>query len=334
VGQDDVVEQFLTSFFAGGHCLLIGVPGLAKTLMIKSLSEILSLTFSRIQFTPDLLPGDITGADIIVEDKASHQRVFKFLKGPIFANIVLADEINRTPPKTQSALLEAMEEGMVTVGGNRYELETPFLVLATQNPIEQEGTYPLPVAALDRFMFNVVVDYPTKEDEKKIVKSTLSFTKDPVRKVLDRKEILELLQIVRRVHTPPDVLQFATDLVRVSRPKSPNSPQFIKDFLLWGSSPRGSQCMIVAGKARAMLHGRYQVTKDDIIAVAKPILRHRLIRSYHAEAEGVSTDDMTDKLLRHMTGEPEPGTAVEKTGFWESLFSGKKSKPAALAKSA
>ncbi len=317
VGQDAVLEQFLISFFGGGHCLLIGVPGLAKTLMIKSMSEILSLSFSRIQFTPDLLPADIVGTDVIVQDKATRQRQTKFLNGPIFANVVLADEINRTPPKTQAALLEAMEERRVTIGGTTYDLDPPFFVLATQNPIEQEGTYQLPIAALDRFMFNIYVDYPTLDEEHEIIKLTLPTTREAVHQLLPRDEIQSLLNIVRNVNAPEPVMQLATSLGRASRPKSPSAPKEVRDFLNWGAGPRGPQFLVIAAKARAMLHGHYTVKAEDVIAVAKPVLRHRLIPNYHAEAEGKTVDWVIDRLVRHVTGEPEP--VAETPSFWKRV---------------
>ncbi len=317
VGQDAVLEQFLTSFFAGGHCLLIGVPGLAKTLMIKSMAEILSLSFSRIQFTPDLLPADIVGTDVIVEDKSTRQRQTKFLRGPIFANVVLADEINRTPPKTQAALLESMEERRVTVGGNPYDLEPPFFVLATQNPIEQEGTYQLPIAALDRFMFNIYVDYPSFDEEQEIIKLTLPTSRQKVEQLLSKEDILSLLNIVRNVNAPEPVIQLATSIARASRPKAPSAPKEVRDYLNWGAGPRAPQCLIFAGKARAMLHGRYTVKAEDIVAATKPVLRHRLIANYHAEAEGKSIDAVIDRIVRHVTGEPEP--VAETPSFWKRV---------------
>jgi MoxR-like ATPase len=297
VGQEAVIEQLLISIFARGHCILEGVPGLAKTLMISSLAQSLSLTFRRIQFTPDLMPSDITGTEVIQEDKTTGTRQFKFLRGPIFANVILADEINRTPPKTQAALLEAMQERQVTVGGERYPLEAPFFVLATQNPIEQEGTYPLPEAQQDRFMFKVFVDYPTEKEELDIVKQTTSAASVELQKILAGSEIMNLQSIVRRVPAADDVVTYATTLVRRTRVTQPDAPSFIKEWLSWGAGPRASQYLILGGKARAVLEGRYHVTKEDIQAVAKPVLRHRIITNFNAEAEGITTDKVVEKLI-------------------------------------
>lgn len=297
VGQNDVVDQLLISLFSRGHCILVGVPGLAKTLLIKTLSETLNLSFSRIQFTPDLMPGDITGTDIIEENAETGHKQFKFVKGPIFANIVLADEINRTPPKTQAALLQAMQEYKVTAGGNTFDLSAPFFVLATQNPIEQEGTYPLPEAQLDRFMFNLKLDYPTFEQEIEIISQTTSNRKVDVQQILNAEEILNLQHITREVAVPDSVLKFAVNLVSMSRPGNDIAPDYVKQYMSWGAGPRASQNLILAGKTRALSQGRFNVADEDIQALAKPILRHRLVNNYTAEAEGITTDVLIEKLL-------------------------------------
>ncbi|HVY61236.1 MAG TPA: MoxR family ATPase [Planctomycetota bacterium] len=297
VGMTDVVDKLLMALFSGGHCLLVGVPGLAKTLLISSLSEILSLKFRRIQFTPDLMPSDITGTEIIAQNAETGERHFQFAPGPIFAHLVLADEINRTPPKTQAALLEAMEEHQVTSAGKRYPLEQPFYVLATQNPIEQEGTYPLAVAQLDRFMFEVRVSYPTFEEEYKIASMTTSGYQAKLEPLISREEILELLQIVRKVEIGEDVLQYATRIARATRAGAKGTPDFVKDWLTWGVGPRGGAFMILAAKSRAMLDGRARATAADVRAVATPVLRHRLIPSYHAEAEGVTPEKIVARLV-------------------------------------
>ena len=297
VGQDEVVDELFMALFCRGHGLLIGVPGLAKTLMISTLSKVLSLSFNRIQFTPDLMPADITGTEVIQEDKTSGGREFKFLAGPIFANVILADEINRTPPKTQAALLEAMQEYQVTVGGQRHELQKPFFVLATQNPIEQEGTYPLPEAQLDRFMFMVKVDYPTVEDEREILRRTTEDRKADVQAILSAEEIFELQDIVRRVPIADAVLDYALRLTRATRLTTEDAPDWIKEWLQWGAGPRASQNLVLGAKARALLQGRFYVSAEDIRAVAKPVLRHRLITSFAAEAEGITTDKVIERLL-------------------------------------
>jgi MoxR-like ATPase len=297
IGMDQVIDELLISVFSRGHCLLVGVPGLAKTLLISSLAETLSLSFSRIQFTPDLMPADITGTEVIQEDKSSGSREFKFLPGPVFANVILADEINRTPPKTQAALLEAMQEHQVTAGGRKYPLEEPFFVLATENPIEQEGTYPLPEAQLDRFMFNVKVAYPSNEEELAIMKLTTSNETPELRKVLDAKQIIDLQETVRRVPIADPVVQYAVRLVRATRLETDEAPSFIKESLAWGAGPRATQNLILGGKARALLQGRLYVAVEDIRAVAHPVLRHRLITNYTAEAEGLTTDAIIDQLL-------------------------------------
>jgi MoxR-like ATPase len=296
VGQDEVVEQLLMAIFARGHCLLVGVPGLAKTLMISTLARALSLSFSRIQFTPDLMPSDITGTEVIQENKTTGDRSFQFLKGPIFANIVLADEINRTPPKTQAALLEAMQEHQVTAGGTKHQLDEPFFVLATQNPIEQEGTYPLPEAQLDRFMFNTLVDYPSEDEEFEIVKRTTTVIKQEIEPVLSGEEIRELQDLVRRVPIADDVLRYAMKLTRATRVRSPSAPDFVKEWLSWGAGPRASQYLTLGGKARAVLRGRHHVSRADIDAVALPVLRHRIITNFSAEAEGITADKVIEDL--------------------------------------
>jgi len=307
VGMDQVIDEVLISIFARGHCLLVGVPGLAKTLLVSTLARALSLSFARIQFTPDLMPADITGTEVIQEDKATGTRSFKFLPGPIFANIVLADEINRTPPKTQAALLESMQEHQVTVGGEKHILEEPFFVLATENPIEQEGTYPLPEAQQDRFMFNVKVEYPSLEEELDIMKLTTTNVTPEVTAVLGAAEILELQETVRRVPVADPVLRYAVDLVRASRVESADAPDFIKEHISWGAGPRATQYLILGGKARALLEGRFYVSSEDIRAVAHPVLRHRLIPNYSAEAEGITSDHIIDRLLETVRPNSDDG---------------------------
>ena len=297
VGQEKVIDQLLISLFARGHCLLIGVPGLAKTLLVKTLGEIMDLKFSRIQFTPDLMPSDITGTEIIEEDMTSGKKVFKYIRGPIFANIILADEINRTPPKTQSALLEAMQEYNVTAAGNTYELSLPFFVLATQNPIEQEGTYPLPEAQLDRFMFNLWIDYPSEDEESEIVKHTTSAYSEEPQVVMDAKEIINYQDLVRRVPVASNVINYAVKLVRMTRPEFNQAPKFVADWINWGAGPRACQFLVLAAKTRCLLDGRPTPEIEDIRAVTEPILRHRLITNFNAEAEGVNTIDIIKKLL-------------------------------------
>lgn len=297
VGQDEVIDQILISIFSRGHALLIGVPGIAKTLMIRTLAEIIDLNFNRIQFTPDLMPSDITGTEVIQEDKTTGERTFKFLPGPIFANVILADEINRTPPKTQAALLESMQEYQVTAGGKKHSLDLPFFVLATQNPIEQEGTYPLPEAQQDRFMFFINVEYPNEQEEIEIMKMTTTTHKPELKKVLDRKEILGLQDIVRKVPVADHVIEYALKLSRLTRPDNPLSPDFIKNWVAWGAGPRAGQYLILGAKARAVLQGRFYASEEDIRAVAHPVLRHRVICNFSAEAEGVNSDQIIDKLL-------------------------------------
>ncbi|MGQ9504654.1 MAG: AAA family ATPase [Thermogutta sp.] len=297
VGQQVVIEQLMIGLFARGHCLLVGVPGLAKTLMIRTLASCLSLRFNRIQFTPDLMPSDITGTEVIQEDKATGVREMRFLPGPIFANLVLADEINRTPPKTQAALLEAMQEYQVTVGGKRHPLELPFYVLATQNPIEQEGTYPLPEAQLDRFMMNIQIDYPIENDEMDIVLRTTSDESAEVKAVLTGEEVLKLQRLVRRIAVPEHVARYAVKLARWTRPQVPEVPKFVKDYVTWGAGPRATQSLVLAAKVRAGLHTRPCIELDDIKAVALPVLRHRIVLSFNAVAEGLKADDIVQRLL-------------------------------------
>lgn len=296
VGQDDIIEQLLISLFAQGHCLLIGVPGLAKTLLIKTLSGTLDLKFSRIQFTPDLMPGDITGTEIIEENISTGRKEFKFVKGPIFANIILADEINRTPPKTQSALLEAMQEHFVTAAGEPYKLEEPFFVLATQNPIEQEGTYPLPEAQLDRFMFNLWLDYPSEEEELQIVKTTTTGIDPKIDITLTQNDIIEYQQLVRKIPVADNVIKYAVNLVRSTRPATSDN-QIVKDFISYGAGPRASQYLILGAKSKAALNGRFAPNIDDVKAVAFSVLRHRIVTNFNAEAENVSTTDIIAELI-------------------------------------
>ena len=292
IGQDEVVDQVLISMFSRGHCLLVGVPGLAKTLLVNTISQSLGLGFSRIQFTPDLMPSDIIGAEILDET-----RNFKFIKGPLFTNMVLADEINRTPPKTQSALLEAMQERCVTAGGNSYPLDAPFFVLATQNPIEQEGTYPLPEAQLDRFMFNIWVDYPSFIEEMAIVKSTTSDYNVSVNPVLSGQEIIEYQDLIRRIPVADNVLEYAVNLVASTRLNLGNAPEITKKYITWGAGPRASQYLIIGAKCHAAMRGKYSPDIEDVKAVALPILRHRLVKNYKAEAEGYSMDKIIEALL-------------------------------------
>ncbi len=303
VGLREEIEQLLISILAGGHCLLVGVPGLAKTLLIKSLAELIGLDFARIQFTPDLMPSDITGTELIALDPETGDRSFKFARGPIFHNVVLADEINRTPPKTQAALMEAMEENQVTCGGVRHDLPPPFFVLATQNPIEQEGTYPLPVAQLDRFMFNIKIGYPSYEDEKKIMIYTTSSYESSLTPQLMPGEVVALMDIVRSVKVPKPVLHYGTRLVRATRAKGAHSDfatPFVKEYLQWGCGPRAAQAILLGGQARAMIHGRVEVTVADVQAILHPVLRHRLIMNYHAESEGIDPDTVCDHLLEEI----------------------------------
>lgn len=297
VGQNQVIEELLISLFSRSHCLLEGVPGLAKTLMISTLARALNLSFSRIQFTPDLMPADITGTEIIEENKSTGSREFRFLEGPLFSNVILADEINRTPPKTQAALLEAMQERQVTVGRVRHKLADPFFVLATQNPIEQEGTYPLPEAQQDRFMFKVFVKYPSFGEEFEIARRTTSIFEDHIVPALSAEEILSLQRTVREVPIADHVIRYTLSLVRQTRVREPGAPDFISDQISWGAGPRAVQFLILGGKARALLHGRTHVSTDDIQALAKPVLRHRLVVNFAAESAGVTVDDVVDRLL-------------------------------------
>jgi MoxR-like ATPase len=306
VGQDAVIDQLLTALFANGHVLLVGVPGLAKTLLISSLARVLDLKFNRIQFTPDLMPSDITGTDVIEEDQATGRRTFRFIQGPVFANIVLADEINRTPPKTQAALLQAMQEKEVTAGGETYRLELPFFVLATQNPIELEGTYPLPEAQLDRFMFNILVDYPSREEEEKIVATTTSAYEARLERVMSGPEIVELQRLVRRVPVADHVIRYAVRLARATRvgaAAQDGSPEFVKQWVTWGAGPRASQYLVLGAKTRAVLLGRYAPGIEDVRAVAKSVLRHRIVTNFTAEAEGVRPERIIEDLLKSVPSE-------------------------------
>jgi MoxR-like ATPase len=304
IGQQHVIEELLIAMFARAHCLLVGVPGLAKTLMIRTLADALNLSFSRIQFTPDLMPSDITGTEVIQEDKATGQRAFKFLHGPLFSNVILADEINRTPPKTQAALLEAMQEHQVTVGGTRHRLPEPFFVLATQNPIEQEGTYPLPEAQQDRFMFNILVDYPEEEEEFRIVEMTTTMHQPRVERVLSATDILEMQDIVRKVPAAPYVIRYAMKFTRLTRKEKGEVPDFIRNYVTWGAGPRATQYLVLGAKARAVLHGRYYVSCEDIRSVAAPVLRHRIITNFNAEAEGIKPDDLVRRLADLIPRDP------------------------------
>jgi len=297
VGQNDVVDLLLISLFSRGHCVLVGVPGLAKTLLVRTVSEALNLSYNRIQFTPDLMPGDITGTEIIEDDRNTGRKSFKFIKGPIFANIVLADEINRTPPKTQAALLEAMQEYHVTTAGTTYELERPFFVLATQNPIEQEGTYPLPEAQLDRFMFHLQLDYPSFDEEIEIVSRTTVSSEVKVESILSADEIKAYQLLVREVTVPRQVLENAVKLVSLTRPDGKGTPDFVKQYLSWGAGPRASQYLILGGKTRALSRGRFNVTDEDVKSLAIPVLRHRIVTNYTAEAEGVDVAGVIQRLV-------------------------------------
>ncbi len=300
IGQRRIIDELLIALLARGHCLLVGVPGLAKTLLISTVARVLNLKFSRIQFTPDLMPSDITGTEIIEEDKSSGLKAFKFVKGPIFANIILADEINRTPPKTQSALLQAMQEHQVSAAGETHDLDEPFFVLATQNPIEQEGTYPLPEAQLDRFMFNLWVDYPDQAEEEEIVRSTTSAYIADLKPVVDAQQIIDFQNLVRRVPVADNVVKYAVKMVRSTRPAYEAAPDFIKEWIRWGAGPRASQYLILGAKTRAILEGRPAPDIQDVRAVAKPVLRHRLVINFNAEAEGISTVDIIDKIIQHI----------------------------------
>jgi MoxR-like ATPase len=319
VGLDGVIDDLLIAIFAQGHTLLVGAPGLAKTLLVSSLAQTLSLEFRRIQFTPDLMPSDITGAELIAPDPVTKERRFVFQPGPIFANVILADEINRTPPKTQAALMEAMEERQVSSGGKKYPLSPPFFVLATQNPIEQEGTYPLPIAQLDRFMFMTNVEYPTIEQEYDIVRLTTSGYSAALEPLVTKEEILDLHGLVRRVEISDDVIRYAMDLVRRTRVRTKNAPPFIREWLSWGAGPRATQFLLLGAKARAMLRGRPDARPGDVRAVAPAVLRHRILPSYHAEAEGVMADDIVLELLE-TTPAPDRRAVTRKKGILASLF--------------
>jgi len=303
IGQDEIIDQILIAVLARGHGLVVGVPGLAKTLMVSTIAESLALSFRRIQFTPDLMPSDITGTEVIETDEAG-KRSFRFIQGPIFANIILADEINRTPPKTQAALLEAMQERQVTSGGVRYDLPRPFFVLATQNPIEQEGTYPLPEAQLDRFMFNLYIDYPTRDEERDIVRSTTYEQEIKLTEVLTGPDILALQSLVRKVPVSDHVIDYALNLVRATRPADESAPAFIKEWLAWGAGPRAAQNLILGAKARAILEGRFAAESRDVRSVALPVLRHRLFTNFNADSEGVAAADIVGRLVEEV---PEPG---------------------------
>ena len=300
IGQDEIIEHLTIALLCRGHVLLVGVPGLAKTLLIRTMAEAIASSFSRIQFTPDLMPGDITGTEVIEDDKQTGGKTFRFIKGPVFANIVLADEVNRTPPKTQAALLEAMQEHSVTASGHHFKLDPPFFVLATQNPIEQEGTYPLPEAQLDRFMFQIYLDYPTLEEEKQIVAQTTARIENTVQSVLDKDMILEFQQLVREVPVPQHILDQTVELVAKTRPKGSHAPDFVQNYLSWGAGPRASQYLILGAKTRALALGRYQVEMEDIKACATPVLRHRIVTNYAAEAEGITPVDVIRRLTDQM----------------------------------
>ncbi|RJP20856.1 MAG: MoxR family ATPase [Candidatus Omnitrophota bacterium] len=301
VGQQHVIEELLIALFAGGHALIVGVPGLAKTTLIRTFSKILDLKFRRIQFTPDLMPSDITGTEVLEENRSTGERNFRFLHGPLFANIILADEINRTPPKTQAALLEAMQENRVTVGGVDYPIDSPFFVLATQNPIEQEGTYPLPEAQLDRFMFQINIDYPSETEEIDIVKNTTSAYQSELEKVMSAGDILNIQQLVRRVPVSEQVIQYAVRIVKATRPKTGEASQneFVQNYISWGAGPRASQYLILAGKVRAILEGRYSVSEEDVRSIAYPVLRHRLITNYRAEADRIDIHEIIHTIIRN-----------------------------------
>ena len=302
IGQHDIVEGLLVALLAGGHCLLVGVPGLAKTLLIRTLAQALDLSFGRIQFTPDLMPSDITGTEVLEEDQETGHKAFRFVHGPIFHNVILADEINRTPPKTQAALLEAMQEHAVTAGGKTMRLKEPFFVLATQNPIEQEGTYPLPEAQLDRFLFELRIDYPEAAEEEEIVRTTTAVSPEPVSRVLDGERIAAFQRLVRQVPVADQVIEYAVRLVRATRPGDGASQQ-VKEMVNWGAGPRASQNLVLAGKARAALQGRHAVSLDDVRAAALPVLRHRIVVNFHAEAQAVGADDLARRLLEEVPAE-------------------------------
>jgi len=315
VGQDRVVDELLTAILAEGHCLIVGVPGLAKTLIVSTIAELLSLSFKRIQFTPDLMPSDITGATIVSPEAGSKERGFHFLQGPIFCNVVLADEINRTPPKTQAALMEAMEERQVTAAGRRFPLERPFFVLATQNPIEQEGTYPLPVSQMDRFLFNVLIDYPDANEEFEILQLTTSAYRARLAPLLSQQAILEAIAAARRIAIDDGLVDYAARLVRSSRPADASAPDFVKEWLAWGGGPRAIQSLIAGSKAHALLRGRPAVEKSDIDRLLAPTLRHRIILNYHSEAEGILPDTVVDRIREKVSGSPSRIHVPQKKGF-------------------
>jgi MoxR-like ATPase len=300
VGQKEVVDQILTVLFCRGHALMVGVPGLAKTLMVRTLSQILELSSNRVQFTPDLMPSDIVGTDVIEEDQQTRVRSFRFIKGPIFANLILADEINRTPPKTQAALLEAMEEHRVTAGGTTYPLPEPFFVLATQNPIEQEGTYPLPEAQLDRFMFEIRIGYPTKQEEIEIVRTTTTARETTLKPVLNAAQVLDIQKVVRKIPVSESVVKYAVDLVSATRPKSEDAPEFVRQWVRWGAGPRASQYLVLAAKARAAIRGNFAASSSDVEAVAPLVLRHRIVTNFHAESENITPDEIVRRLLEQV----------------------------------
>jgi len=326
IGQDEMIEQMIICIFARGHCLTIGVPGLAKTLTVSTLARAMHLKFSRIQFTPDLMPSDITGTEIIDIDSTTGKRSFRFVHGPVFANIVLADEINRTPPKTQAALLQAMQEYEVTVGGKTYPLEQPFFVMATQNPIEQEGTYPLPEAQLDRFMLSINITYPTRTEERDIVMATTQTVKQEIQPVLTGRDILWIQQLVRQVPVAQHMVDYAVDIVRATRPKEPPSPDFVKNWLAWGAGPRAAQNIVLTAKARAILHGRFAVTSDDIRAMVFPVLRHRIFTNFNADAEGVDVDQIIEKILE-VVPEPTYGETIPAAARGSRKTAGKSGPP-------
>lgn len=296
IGQDEIIDKLLIALLSKGHCLLVGVPGLAKTLLVKTLAEVLELKFSRIQFTPDLMPSDITGTDILEEDQLTKKRSFRFIKGPVFANIILADEINRTPPKTQSALLEAMQEYKVTVAGDNYPLEEPFFVLATQNPIEQEGTYPLPEAQLDRFMFSLWLDYPALQNEIEIIKTTTSDYKPVLEKIILKNDLIEFQSLIRKVPVADNVIEFAVKFVNATRPGKENKNSFINEWVNWGAGPRAAQFLILAAKTKAVMDGRFTPSIDDVKAFLVPVLRHRIIPNFSAEAEGINSVEIINRI--------------------------------------
>jgi MoxR-like ATPase len=318
VGQNEVVEQLLMSMFCRGHALVVGVPGLAKTLLISTIARSVSLSFSRVQFTPDLMPSDITGTEVIEEDKTTGSRELRFVKGPIFANVILADEINRTPPKTQAALLEAMQEHQVTVGGMQHRLPSPFFVLATQNPIEQEGTYPLPEAQLDRFMFNIKIGYPTEDEEVEIIRRTTGGGESKPSAVLTGADVARVQEMVREAPVPEHVIRYALRLVRATRLKEPTpKPKMVSDYLAWGAGPRASQYLVLAAKAKAILGGSFHVTPEHVRSIAKPVLRHRIITNFNAEADNVTSDDVIDALLREI---PVEGSAGDERKMVEKVM--------------